>query len=197
MAEPDRSAFVLFPGKEIFSDGKFLFLAQSKKSPRYAICMVGLAWKTLCVFLIPIPLPCASHYPAPRTIRSAASFWLKTIPLNSVTAHPEARPTGKVHMTMINFKRTGGTMGKETTMNFDLDGMPGSVARRLQSLLTDSNFFDVPVINDLRAGPDEFQYDITVIAGNSIHTVHVSDTSMPQSLRPLIEELTELAETAA
>jgi hypothetical protein len=55
----------------------------------------------------------------------------------------------------------------------------------------------VPVVNDLRAAPDEYQYDITVVAGNSIHTVHVTDTSMPQSVRPLVDELTELTETAA
>ena len=81
-------------------------------------------------------------------------------------------------------------------MSFDLDTMPGSVARRLQNLLTDSNFFEVPVVNDLRAAPDEYQYEITVVAGNSIHTVHVTDTSMPQSIRPLVDELTELSETA-
>ena len=81
-------------------------------------------------------------------------------------------------------------------MDFDLGSMPGSVSQRLQNLLTDSNFFDVAVVNDLRTGPDEYQYDITVVAGNSIHTIHVSDTSMPHSLRPLVEELTELAETA-
>jgi len=97
---------------------------------------------------------------------------------------------------MINFKRTGGSMDREMAMDFDLDSMPGSVARRLQSLLTDSNFFDVPLVNDLRAGPDEYQYDITVVAGNSIHTIHITDTSMPHSLRPLVEELTELTETA-
>ena len=100
-------------------------------------------------------------------------------------------------MTMINFKRTGGLMGKEMSMDFDLGSMPGSVAQRLSGLLTESDFFEVPVVNHLIAGPDEYQYDITVVAGNSIHTVHVSDTSMPQSLRPLVEELTELAETAA
>ena len=87
-------------------------------------------------------------------------------------------------------------MGREMAMDFDLSSMPGSVAQRLQGLLTESHFFDVPVVNDLRSAPDEYQYDITVVAGNSIHTIHVSDTSMPYSLRPLVEELTELAETA-
>lgn len=86
-------------------------------------------------------------------------------------------------------------MSKEMTMNFDLGNMPGSVAQRLQNLLTESDFFEVPLVNDLHTEPDEYQYDITVVAGNSIHTIHVSDTSMPHSLRPLVEELTELAET--
>jgi emfourin len=96
---------------------------------------------------------------------------------------------------MINFKRTGGSIGRELTMDFDLNNMPASEAQRLHNMLNESNFFEVPVVNDLRASPDEYEYVITVVAGNSIHTVHVSDTSMPQSLRPLVEDLTEIAKT--
>jgi len=87
-------------------------------------------------------------------------------------------------------------MGREVAMNVDLGSMPASAAKRLDGLLTSSSFFEVPLVDNLLAGPDEYQYDITVVAGNSIHTIHVSDTSMPESLRPLVEELTELAETA-
>jgi Emfourin len=94
---------------------------------------------------------------------------------------------------MINFKRTGGAMGKEMTMDVDLNSLPASEAQRLHNMLNESKFFEVPIVNDLRAGPDEYEYVITVVAGNSIHTVHVSDTSMPHSLRPLVEELAELA----
>ena len=100
-------------------------------------------------------------------------------------------------MTMINFKRTGGSMGREMAMDFDLGSMPGSVSQRLQGLLTESNFFEVPLVHDLHTNPDEYQYDITVVAGNSLHTIHVSDTSMLDSIRPLVEELTELAEATA
>ena len=96
-------------------------------------------------------------------------------------------------MTMINFKRTGGS-GKEMTMDFDLNSIPQPAANRLQNLLMQSNFFDIPTVNDLTVGPDEHGYTITVVAGNSLHTVHVTDTSMPRSLRPFVEELTELAE---
>ena len=77
-------------------------------------------------------------------------------------------------------------------MDFDLSSMPGPAAQRLHGLLTESNFFDIPLVGDLRAGPDEHEYVITVVAGNSLHTVHASDSSMPKSLRPLIDELTEL-----
>lgn len=96
-------------------------------------------------------------------------------------------------MTMINFKRTGGIMGNDLTMDFDLNNMPASEAQRLHNMINESRFFEVPVVNDLRAGPDEYEYVITVVAGNSIHTVHVSDTSMPEALRPLVEDLTEIA----
>ncbi len=99
-------------------------------------------------------------------------------------------------MTMINFRRTGGTMGKEISMDLDLGSIPGPAAQRLQSLLMASNFFEVPDARNLMASPDEYEYIITVVAGNSMRTIHVTDTSMPESLRPLVEELTELAKAA-
>jgi hypothetical protein len=96
-------------------------------------------------------------------------------------------------MTMINFKRSGGAIGRELTMDFDLNNMPASESQRLHNMINESKFFEVPVVSDLRTSPDEYEYVITVVAGNSIHTVHVSDTSMPPSLRPLVEDLTEIA----
>jgi len=98
---------------------------------------------------------------------------------------------------MINFKRIGGAIGRELTMDFDLNNMPASEAQRLHNMLNESKFFEVPVVNDLRTSPDEYEYVITVVAGNSIHTIHVSDTSMPQSVRPLVEDLTEIAKEAS
>jgi emfourin len=84
-------------------------------------------------------------------------------------------------------------MGREISMDVDLARIPGPEAQRLDGLLTESNFFEIPTVNNLMAGPDEHEYTITVIAGNSLHAVHVTDTAMPESLRPLVEELTELA----
>jgi hypothetical protein len=99
-------------------------------------------------------------------------------------------------MTMINFRRSGGAMGSEMAMDFDLGSIPEPAAQRLHNLLNESKFFEIPMVNDLVTGPDEHAYTITVVAGNSLHTVHASDSSMPKSLRPLVEELTNLARAA-
>ncbi len=99
-------------------------------------------------------------------------------------------------MTMINFRRAGGTVGREITLDTDLDSLPGPAAQRLEGLLTESNFFEIPTANNLMTRPDEYEYTISVTAGNSMHTVRVTDTTMPDSLRPLVEELVELARAA-
>ena len=158
--------------------------------------MVGLTSQTRSVILTSSLLPCTLHvnpskideYPLRRPY----------LGLNlSLRVQLGSQSKRQVQMTMIHFRRTGGSMGREMAMDFDLGTMPGGVSQRLQSLLTESIFFDIPVVNDLRTSPDEYQYDMTVVAGNSIHTIHISDTSMPESLRPLVEELTELTEATA
>ena len=99
-------------------------------------------------------------------------------------------------MTTISYKRTGGAMGQELAIDFDLNEMPANMSQRLQNLITESNFFATPVVNEALSRPDEFEYTVTIDAGNSMHTVRTTDSSMPDSLRTLIEELTKLAETA-
>jgi len=97
-------------------------------------------------------------------------------------------------MTMINFKRNGGTIGRETEIDIDLNRLPASESQRIHNLITESKFFEIPVLGTpLATAPDEFEYTVTVVAGNSMHTVRVSDTAMPRGLRPLIDELTEIA----
>ena len=71
--------------------------------------------------------------------------------------------------------------------------MPASDSQRLQDLIDESGFFAIPVVDAVPSGPDEFAYTITVISENSIHTVSATDSLMPRSLHPLIQDLTELA----
>ena len=99
-------------------------------------------------------------------------------------------------MTTISYKRTGGAMGQEMAVNFNLNEMPANISQRLQNLITESNFFATPVVNEALARPDEFEYTVTIDRGNSMHTVRTTDSSMPDSLRQLIEGLTELAKAS-
>lgn len=99
-------------------------------------------------------------------------------------------------MTTISYKRTGGTMGREMAVDLNLNEMPANLSQRLQNLITESNFFATPVLNEAFSRPDEFEYTVSIDAGNSKHTVRTTDSSMPESLRPLIQDLTELAKAS-
>jgi hypothetical protein len=99
-------------------------------------------------------------------------------------------------MTTISYKRAGGAMGQEMAADFDLNEMPANISQRLQNRITESNFFATPVLNEALSRPDEYEYTVTIDAGNSMHTVRTTDSSMPESLRPFIEDLTELAKTS-
>ncbi|MFZ5909821.1 MAG: protealysin inhibitor emfourin [Chloroflexota bacterium] len=95
-------------------------------------------------------------------------------------------------MTRILFERSGGFMGRTVSLNIDMDDLPEDEAGALRELLDEADFFDLP--DDLRRvpAPDEFTYSITVVVEERQHSVRVSDTSMPDDLRPLLNELTKL-----
>ena len=96
-------------------------------------------------------------------------------------------------MTKINFKRAGGLTGREVETDLDLNELPADEAQELMQLLTASNFFTIPQ-NLIAPGvtPDEYEYTITVDAGNTHHEIHTTDSSTPESLRPLLQKLTGL-----
>jgi len=99
----------------------------------------------------------------------------------------------EVNMTKIIFKQTGGMMGREIEKELDLNQMPAEESQELQRMILDSKFFDIPQNLIETAAPDEYQYMITVDAGNSHHTVQTSDSTAPESLRPILEKLSNLA----
>jgi hypothetical protein len=96
-------------------------------------------------------------------------------------------------VTRINFRRTGGTIGREIESNIDLNEMPAEESQELMRLLTETNFFKIPQNLIGHAIPDEYEYTVTVEAGNTHHTIHTSDTTAPESLRPLLDKLATLA----
>lgn len=95
-------------------------------------------------------------------------------------------------MTTITFKRSGGFVGKGIRFQLTLDDLPRSDANALLQLVEQSGFFNLPENLIVKFNPDEYQYTITVDAGMVYHTVRTNDTTMPVSLRPLVDELSAL-----
>lgn len=97
-------------------------------------------------------------------------------------------------MTHINFERTGGLMGRKIALELDLDKLPQEQAGKLKGLLEQASFFDLPANLIEHPVPDEFIYTVTVSRGFlRKHSVVVSDSSAPDNLRPLLDELFQLA----
>ena|SRR5688572_26159241 len=95
-------------------------------------------------------------------------------------------------MTTITFKRSGGFVGKGMRLQLRLDELPSSDARALIQLIERAEFFKLPENLIVKFNPDEYQYTITIDAGVIYHTVRTNDTTMPASLRPLVDELSSL-----
>ena len=96
-------------------------------------------------------------------------------------------------MTKIKFERSGGLLGQDIHLDLDLDTLPSSEALSLLHQIQQSNFFRLPENLVAPSTPDEFVYTIIVEAGSKRHRVRTTDTGAPESLRPLLNELSTLA----
>jgi len=74
----------------------------------------------------------------------------------------------------------------------NLEQLPGHDATSLMRLIDQAEFFNLPENLIVRFNPDEYQYTISVDLGSICHTVRANDSTVPASLRPLIDELSSL-----
>jgi hypothetical protein len=93
----------------------------------------------------------------------------------------------------IIFERSGGIMGLKSSLTINLDELPVDQAETLRRLLEEANFFTLPENPPTRPNPDGFQYTLTVETGTARHTVRTSDTTAPDKLHPLLQELSQRA----
>jgi hypothetical protein len=94
------------------------------------------------------------------------------------------------------FKRCGGFIGTGMRFQLDLEQLPINDARDIVRLIEQAEFFNLPENLIIKCNPDEYQYTITVDLGVTSHTVRTNDTTMPTSLRPLVDELSALKSVA-
>jgi len=93
-------------------------------------------------------------------------------------------------MTLITFERSGGYAGNEIDFDLKLESLPDNEAKRLQKMIDDADFFNLPTNIEQTAAPDQFLYRVTVDDGQKYHTVRCTEASMPKSLLPLVREMT-------
>ena len=92
-------------------------------------------------------------------------------------------------MATIIFKRSGGVLGQEIDVFLVIESMPAAEANNLFKLIDESGFFRIPSQSGDLPNPDEFQYTISLEIGSTQHTIHTTESTMPESLRPLVKEL--------
>jgi len=96
----------------------------------------------------------------------------------------------------IDFVRSGGFAGLRLSVNVDIQTLPADQSAALAKLIRDSGFFNLPAqIKSPYGGADRFEYRLTISDAGRSHSVTVGEAAMPESLRPLIERLTEMAKS--
>ena len=92
-------------------------------------------------------------------------------------------------MMQILFDHTGGFMGRKVSLSLNLDEMPADQSSTLRRLVDESDFFALEELPIKTSRPDEFIYSITITTKTIQHKISTSDSSVPEALRPLLNEL--------
>ena len=86
-------------------------------------------------------------------------------------------------------------MGRTVSLDLDLDELPQDQADQIRGLIDEAGFVNLEEEIPSSPAPDAYEYRITVETDRLSHTIHVGDSSAPDSLRPLIQELSQRART--
>lgn len=95
----------------------------------------------------------------------------------------------------IYFERNGGFAGIRFQTSVNTEELPPQLATPLRDMVYNASFFDLPqqpqMIDPHVA--DRFTYRLTVTDGERTHTVEMGDADIPETLQPLVQELTAIA----
>jgi hypothetical protein len=93
----------------------------------------------------------------------------------------------------LEFARSGGFAGMHLSLVLDTDDLPAGEAAHLARLLETARSALTDTARSHPA-PDRFQYDLTIESGQSrIESHTLCEPDVPESVRPLIEQLTAMA----
>ena len=105
--------------------------------------------------------------------------------------HKESMEQEQFH---IDFERSGGFTGGSTRIELNSGELDPGQAEELKLLLDRSGFFEAFVLeNKLLNMPDQFSYQITIEHMGKRRTLELTDGSIPDLFRPLINYLVRVA----
>ncbi len=94
----------------------------------------------------------------------------------------------------VQFARTGGFAGMRLMASVDTETLPPEEADRLRRLIARAAFFEqLTSLRSATPAPDRFQYRVTVEEGDRRKTVELDESSIPKSVRPLLDYLVDSA----
>jgi len=79
------------------------------------------------------------------------------------------------------------------TVSVDTSKLAPNEANQLKSLVEEADFFQLPEAMTSAAQPDRFQYHLTVAEQKRKHSITVTESSMPGTLKPLVNWLMDAA----
>lgn len=93
----------------------------------------------------------------------------------------------------IAFERSGGFAGMLMSVSIDTTKLAPTEANQVRSLVEEAKFFQLPEAIANASQPDRFQYHLTIAEKKRQHSVVVGESSLPGSLKPLVDWLMDAA----
>lgn len=94
----------------------------------------------------------------------------------------------------IYFERSGGFAGITNTLEIQSDSLSQDEFDQISRLVKTSGFFDIDESYTIKGNmPDQFHYKITIEHKDQRQTLELGDAVVPDSLRPLIQYLSQKA----
>jgi hypothetical protein len=93
----------------------------------------------------------------------------------------------------IHFSQSGGYANRRLTYTADTTTLPPDLAQELSTLVTTSGLWDMPPPDPAPPLPDLITYTVTLQDGDRQLTRSLTDMTVPDTLRPLLTRLAELA----
>jgi len=94
----------------------------------------------------------------------------------------------------IDFIQTGGFAGVRISVNIETQKLPLEQSLKLEKLVNQAGFFSLsPIIKSPSPLPDRFEYQISISSKGKSHSVTVSESVVPDRLRPLLDFLYKIA----